>query len=117
MCVGHRHLLDRADKTQLSECGDTIVESDLFDNLAVLKTQHRRSGEVHLATRRGRQCPCKEVGECRPFVRAATDPTTNDIVPFGDEISRAAEAEVWERGAEIGHERLDVCVSPTRLMQ
>jgi hypothetical protein len=49
-------------------------------------------------------------------VRAATDPTTNDIVTFGDEICRAAKAEVWERGAEICHERLDVRVSATRLM-
>src|ERR1700722_14003511 len=117
MCVGRRYLLDSADKTQLSECGDTIVASDLFANLAVLKTQYRRSGEVHLAARRSLQSPRREDGEGRPSVSAATDPTTNDIVPFGDEICRAAEAEVWERGAEIGHERLDVCVSPTRLMQ
>jgi O-6-methylguanine DNA methyltransferase len=50
-------------------------------------------------------------------VRAATDPTTNDIVAFGDEICCSAEAEVWERGAEISHERLDVRVSATGLVQ
>jgi hypothetical protein len=57
ICDGHRYLLDRADKTELSECGDTIVEPYFFDDLAVLKTQHCRSGEVHFATRRSRQRP------------------------------------------------------------
>jgi hypothetical protein len=47
----------------------------------------------------------------------ATDPTTNDIVAFSDEICRSAEAEVWERGSEIRHERLDVRMSATGLVQ
>jgi hypothetical protein len=36
---------------------------------------------------------------------------------LGDEICRSTEAEVWGRGAEISHERLDILVSATGLVQ
>jgi hypothetical protein len=33
---GYRYLLDSANWPELSECGDAVVESNLFDGLAVL---------------------------------------------------------------------------------
>src|SRR4029077_7431837 len=35
-------------QTELRERGDAVVQADFLDDLAVLETQHRRSGEAHL---------------------------------------------------------------------
>jgi hypothetical protein len=59
----------------------------------------------------------REVGERWSRVCTAANPTTYNIVAFGDQVSRAAEAEVWKSSPEVGHERLDIVVSTTGLVQ
>ena len=48
---------------------------------------------------------------------AATFPLTDDVVALGDQIGRAPEIEIGERGAEVGHERLDVVAAAAGLVQ
>jgi hypothetical protein len=50
-------------------------------------------------------------------VRAATLPTTNDVVAFGDEVGGTPEVEVGKRLAEPHDEVPNVLASPTRRMQ
>ncbi len=57
---GRRYLLDSANEAELSEGGDAVIESNLFDDLAIFQTQHRRSAEVHPATGGSRQRPNQE---------------------------------------------------------
>jgi hypothetical protein len=61
--------------------------------------------------------PGKEIIECRAGVRAAADPAAHDVVALGDEIGRAAEAEVGECPAEAVHEIRHIRATATRLMQ
>jgi hypothetical protein len=65
----------------------------------------------------GGQTTGEEVIECRTGMSAATLPLADDVVPLGDEVGRAPEVEVGERGAEIRHEGLDVFATIPRLMQ
>jgi hypothetical protein len=48
---------------------------------------------------------------------APTDPAPHDIVALSNKIGSSAEAEIRERGAEVGHERFDVCVTTPGLVQ
>ena len=57
-----------------------IRQADLFDDLSALQAQHRRSREVHLATRRRRQPANQEVVEPGAGVRAAALPTSDHVV-------------------------------------
>src|SRR6202008_2164114 len=59
----------------------------------------------------------KKIGERGARMCAAALPASDNIVAFGDEIRGAPEIEIGERLAEIGHERLDVGMAPTRRMQ
>jgi hypothetical protein len=47
----------------------------------------------------------------------ATFPSTDDVIALGDEIGRAPELEVRERGAEIHHETPYLLATPTWSMQ
>src|SRR6267142_3895889 len=71
-------------KAKLLERRDTIVETDLFRDLAILDTEYRCSGEPHLATGRRRKRADEEIAEGRSGVRAATLPPAHDVITLGD---------------------------------
>src|SRR5260370_17892620 len=96
--------------------GDAIVQTDLFDDLAVFELEHRRARKPHLAAGRCRQRSHEEIAECWTSVRAAAFPTADYIVALGDEIGSAPEIEVRKCVAKIGHERLDVRMALARRM-
>src|ERR1700756_320799 len=102
---------------ELGQCGDAVIETDLLDNLAVHDLEHRSAREVHLAARRSRKAADQEIAERRAGVGATALPLTDDIVALGDQVRGAPEVEIGERGAEIGHERLDVGAAAPGLMQ
>src|SRR5882724_11190890 len=79
----------RLEQFELSQRGNAVIETDLLDDLAVDDLQHRRTREVHLATRRRRKATDQEIVERRPGVGAAAFPLTDDIIPLGDQISGA----------------------------
>ena len=87
--------------TELHERGNAVVETDLFDDSAILKTQHSRAAEAHLATRCRRKRPDKEVAEGRASMRTATFPSTDDTVAFSDKVRGAPEIKVREGRTEI----------------
>src|SRR5690349_17436993 len=88
------------EKSELHESSDTVVEADLFQNLAVLHTQDRHAGEVHLAPRRGGKSADQEVAECGPRVRPAAFPAADDVVVLRDQVRSAPEVQVREGLAE-----------------
>src|SRR3981081_2687181 len=88
-------------KAKLHEGGNTVVETDLFEDLAVLHAQDRHAGEVHLASRRGGKSANQEVAERGARVRAAAFPAADDVVVLGDQVRGAPEVEVRKRLAEI----------------
>ena len=47
--------LSHVDEAQLFQCLDAVVQTYLFDDLAVLEAEHGRTGEMHLPTGCGRQ--------------------------------------------------------------
>ena len=87
-------------QTELRQGGDAIVEPDLLDDLAVDQLQHGRSRKLHLAAGVGRQAADQEVIESGTGVRAASFPTADDVIAFGDQIGRAPEIEIGKRRAE-----------------
>jgi hypothetical protein len=68
---GYVWLLDSLDESKLLEGGHTIIEADLFYDLAVLEPQHGRAGEMHPPARRGRQRSKQKITERRPRVPSA----------------------------------------------
>jgi hypothetical protein len=48
---------------------------------------------------------------------AATLPLTDDIVTFRNQIGCAPEVQIRKRIAEVGHERLDIDMTATRLVK
>ena len=69
---------------KLPERGNTIVETDLFRDLAILDTEYGCSGEPHLATGRRRKRADEEIAEGRSSVRAATLPPAHDVITLDD---------------------------------
>jgi hypothetical protein len=65
--------------------------TDLFDDSAILKAQHSRAAEAHLATRCRWKRPDKEVAEGRASMRTATFPSTDDTVAFSDKVRGSPE--------------------------
>ena len=63
------------------------------------------------------RAPIEEIVEGRAGVRAAAFPLADDVVALGDQVRRAPEIEIGERGPEVGHEGLDVFAAAARLMQ
>ena len=61
--------------------------------------------------------PTRKSSKAGPAVGSAAFPPADDIVALGDQIGGAPEVEVGERGAEVGHERLDVVAATARGMQ
>jgi hypothetical protein len=53
-------------ETELSEGGYTIIQADLFDDLAVFEAKHGRSREMHFATSCGRQRTSQKVVNAGP---------------------------------------------------
>src|SRR3979411_1000843 len=81
-------------KAKLNEGGNTVVETDLFDDLTVLHAQDRHAGEVHLASRRGGESANQEVAERGARVRAAAFPAADDVVVLGAPVRGATGVEV-----------------------
>src|SRR5215469_10076942 len=106
-----------AEEPELGQGGDTVVQADLLNDLAVLEFEDGDSGEVHLPARAGGQTAGEEVPEGRARVGAAAFPLADDVIAFGDEVSRAPELQVGERSTEIGHKSLDVFAAFPGLMQ
>jgi AraC family transcriptional regulator of adaptative response/methylated-DNA-[protein]-cysteine methyltransferase len=106
-----------AEQPQLSEGGDSIIETDFLDDLAILDLEDGGAGEVHLPARVGGRAANQEVLERGAGMGAAALPLPDDIIAFSDEISRAPEVEVRKGRAEIRHESLDVRTSLPRLVQ
>src|ERR1700693_2606707 len=98
----------RLEQAELSQRCDSVVKADLLRDLAVDDLQHRRAGEAHLAPGPREKAPDQKVIEGRTGVGSAAFPLADDSVALGDQIGDAPEVEVGERGAEVGHERLDV---------
>src|SRR5262249_17266924 len=88
----------------------------LYD-LAVEHLEHRRAGEVHLAAGRSGETADQKVAERWTGMGATTFPLTDDVVALGDQIRRAPEIEIGERGAEVGHECLYIVATATRFVQ
>src|SRR3981081_2870537 len=88
-------------ETELLQRGHPVIQADFFDNLAVPKTQHRRTGEMHLSPRRRRQRSNQEVPESRTRVSAAAFPTADDIVTLGDQVRSAPEIEIRESHSKV----------------
>ena len=61
--------------------------------------------------------PTQEVVEGVAGLGAAALPLSDDVVALGDQVRRALEAEVGERGAEVGHELLMSLAAAARLVQ
>src|SRR4029077_6804522 len=76
--------------------------------LPSLSLEDGDAGEVHLPARVGGQAAGEEILEGRAGMGAATFPLADDVVALGYEVGRAPEVQIGERGAEIGHEGLDV---------
>src|SRR5262245_18940062 len=116
-CEPRPSCLRGLENPELSERRDTIVETDLFDDLAVLETQHRSSREVHFSAggrwKRARQ----KIREGRTRVRSTAFPLSDDVVPFGDQVRSAPELEIGEGGTEVGHEGLDVFPAFARFVE
>jgi len=104
-------------KTELGERGNTVVEPDFLDDLLVLQAKNRCTGEMHLAARIGRERSHQEIAEGRSGMSAAAFPLTDDIIAFRNEVGRAPEIQIGKGIAEIGHERLDTCMTAARLME
>ena len=102
---------------QLGQRGDPVIETDFLDYLAVPELEDGDAGEVHLPARVGGQAAGEEILEGRAGMGAATFPLADDVVALGDEVGRAPEVQIGERGAEIGHEGLDVFATFAGLMQ
>jgi hypothetical protein len=98
-------------------CGYTIIQADLFDDLAVFEAKHRRSCEMHFATSCGRQGASQKVAKCRAGVRTSCLPATDYIIALGDEVGSSPEIEIWESFPEVRHKRLDIITAATGLMQ
>src|SRR5580698_10313853 len=81
------------DQAKLSQCGDTIVQTAFFHDLAVEHLQHRGASEVHPAAGSGGQTADQEIIVSRSRVSAAPFPLTDHVVAFGDQIGRAPEIE------------------------
>src|ERR1700676_890102 len=111
------HLSGGLQQTELRERGHAVVETDLFDDSAILETQHRRAGETHLAAGRRRQRADQEVAEGRTGMRTATFPATDDIVAFGDQVRGAPEVQVREGRTEVCHERFNIVTATAWFMQ
>ena len=71
-------------KAKLLERRDSIVETDLFRDLAILDTEYGCPGEPHLATGRRRKRADEKVAERGPGVRAATLLPAHYVITLGD---------------------------------
>lgn len=67
----------RCDQAELRQCGDAIVQTTLFHDLAIDHLEYRGAGEVHFATGCGWQTTDQEVIVSRTRVGAATIPLTH----------------------------------------
>jgi hypothetical protein len=105
------------DEAELRQGCDAVVEADFLDDFAILKPQHGRSRERHLAAGVGRQASDQEVIESGTGMRSASRPTTDDVVALRDEVGCAPEVEIRERLPEVGHERLDVIATAAGFVQ
>src|ERR1700745_2555056 len=82
------------DQSELRQCSDPVIESELLHDLAIEHLQHRGAGEVHLAALRGRKTADQKIVEGAPRVRTSTFPLAHDVVAFGDELGCAPGIEV-----------------------
>lgn len=92
--LGRCARLGAAYQPKLRQCSHSIVQTDLFCDLAILDTKHGRAGEVHLPTRRRREGADEEVTEGRAGVRASTLPATHHELALSNEIGRTLELEI-----------------------
>src|SRR5215469_14533961 len=106
-----------AEQPELRQGGDSVIQADLLDDLAVLEFEDGDAGEVHLPARVGGEAASKEVLESGTGVAAAALPLADNVIAFSDEVGRAPELQVGERSAEIGHEGLDIFAAFAGLMQ
>src|SRR4051812_17454841 len=104
-------------EAELRQRRHAVVQADLLCDLAVFDTKDGRSGKPHLPARARRERTLKKVTEGRAHVRATADPTTDDVVAFGDELRSACETQIGERFAERGHERLHIRTTAAWRMQ
>jgi hypothetical protein len=105
------------DEAELRQGCDAVVETDFLDDFAILKLQHGRSRELHLPAGVGRQASDQKVIESRTGMRAASFPTTDDVVAFRDQVGGAPEVEIRKRLPEVGHEGLDVIATAAGFVQ
>ena len=82
------------DETKLLKRGHAIVQTDLFDDLAVFELQYGRSGEMHLPASCGRQRSDEKITERRTAMCATALPTADHIIALGDELGSAPEIEL-----------------------
>jgi hypothetical protein len=117
MTLGQAGRAVRSHRPDLGQRLNAVVKTDFLGDLAVLNTQHRSPGEVHLPAGCRRQRAHQEVAEGRTGVRTAAFPLADDIVAFCDQIRHTPEVEIGECCAKIGHECLDVVRAAARLVQ
>src|SRR5206468_1722794 len=104
-------------QTELREGRHPVVETDLRNDLPAFEPEHGGPGEAHPAAGGRRKRSDQEVAEGGTRVRSASLPAADDMVAFGDQVRGTPEVEIRKRGAEAGHEGLDVFATATRPMQ
>src|SRR3984893_10468675 len=104
-------------ETKLPECRYTIIESNLFDDSAVVEPQYGDTREMYLLTGRCRQGARQEVTKGRSCMRAATLPLSNHMVSVGQQRCRSQEAQVWKCLTKTMHKCLDIFATVPRSMQ
>src|SRR3979411_3420225 len=108
---------NRPHEAELGERRDAVVETDLLDDLAALKTQDGGAREAYFQAGRGGVRADQEVAEGRAAVRSAALPLSDDIVAFSDQVRGAPEFEVRKRFTEVGYEGLDVGLAAARFVK
>src|SRR5271157_4841723 len=102
---------------QAAEARSRHRPGQFLRQFAFLDPEHSRSGKPHLPAGRRRKGADEKVAKGGSGVRAATLPTTNHIVAFGDEVGSTPEVEVGKRLAEPHDEVPYVLASATRRIQ
>ena len=59
----------------------------------------------------------RQAADCRKAAKLIEPRRRCGMVALGDQICSSPKIEIWKRGSEIGHERLNVAATPARFMQ
>ena len=96
-----------ANETELVQRGDSVGQSNLFDDFPSLKLDSAHAAEPHLAVRSIGKSAHDEIVKGRPRVGACAHPTEHDHVTIGDETGCSFKAEIGTSLPKIRHECLE----------